>query len=65
MKKAVCLMTWVDVTDGHEYRGGDPFPHDGREIKDERLDELASAENMIGTPVINVTEVEEPKKKTK
>lgn len=65
MKKAVSLMTWVDVTDGHEYREGDPFPHDGREIKEERLNELASAENMIGTPVINVIEVAETKKKDK
>ena len=54
--KAVSLTTWVDVTDGHEYREGDPFPFDGREIEDARLDELASADNMTGTPVISVTE---------
>ena len=65
MKKAISLMTWVDVTDNHEYKAGDPFPHDGREIQDERLDELSSAENMIGKPVIHVVEVEEPKKKAK
>lgn len=56
-------MTWVDQTDGHEYREGDPFPHDGREIDDARLNELASAGNQIGIPVITVEEVEEPKKK--
>ena len=65
MKKALSLMTWVDVTDGHEYREGDPFPHDGREITEERLDELQTEENMIGSPVIVFKEVEEPKKKKK
>ena len=65
MKRAFSLASWVDVTDSHEYRPGDAFPHDGREIKDERMDELASSENMTGSPVIIVTEVEEPKKKAK
>lgn len=64
MKKAISLMAWVDVTDGHEYREGEEFPHDGREIDEERIDELASPENMTGTPVITLVEVaEEPKKK--
>ena len=65
MKKCYSLITWVDVEDGHEYAAGEVFPHDGREINDERLDELASSENMIGRPVIAVTEEEEPKKKAK
>ena len=65
MKKAISLMAWVDVTDGHEYREGEPFPHDGREIGEDRIDELSSPENMIGTPVITLVEVEEPKKKAK
>ena len=55
----------MDLTDGHEYRAGDAFPHDGRAIPDERLTELASSENQTGIPVIFVEEVEEPKKKTK
>ena len=65
MKKSMSIMSWVDMTDGHEYRVGDPFPHDGREIPDERLGELASEKNQIGSPVIIVKEVEEPKKKAK
>lgn len=65
MKKAISLGGWVDLTDGHEYRAGDAFPHDGRAIPDERLNELASSENQTGIPVIFVEEVEEPKKKTK
>ena len=65
MKKAYSLTSWVDVTDNHEYREGDEFPFDGRKIPDERMDELASSENMTGSPVIVVVEVEEPKKKAK
>ena len=59
MKKAISRGTWVDLTDDHEYRKDEAFPHDGREIPDERWDELEKA------AVINVTEVEEPRKKTK
>ena len=59
--KAISLITWVDMTDEHEYREGDAFPHDGREIPKERLDELQCAMNQIGKPVIQM--VEEPKKK--
>lgn len=62
--KAISLMAWVDLDDGHEYRADEPFPHDGREIPDDRLDELASDKNQIGKPVIMV-EAEEPKKKAK
>ena len=65
MKKGISLWTWVDLTDGHEYRGGDEFPFDGREIPDERWDELASEDNLAGFPVIAVEEVGETNKKTK
>lgn len=59
MKKGISRGTWVDLTDGHEYRTEEVFPHDGREIPDKRWEELEKAE------VVSVTEVEEPKKKTK
>lgn len=65
MKKYISLITWVDLEDGHEYLPGEEFPHDGREIPEERINELSSTENAIGIPVIKVEEVEEPKKKTK
>lgn len=65
MKKGTSLGTWVDVTDGHEYRAGDAYPHDGRQIPDERWDELATDANMTGSPVISVEEVAEPKQKNK
>ena len=58
--KATSIITWVDLTDGHEYRTGDPFPHDGREIPGKRLAEIEAA-GMIR--VEEADEVEEPKKK--
>lgn len=63
MKKYTSLILWVDSTDGHEYHEGDAFPHDGREIPEERIKELSSLDNQIARPVILVEEVEEPKKK--
>ena len=53
------------MTDGHEYREGEPYPHDGREIPGERLEELASDRNQTGLPVISMVEVEEKPKKAK
>ena len=46
------LMAFRDMEDGHIYQPGDPFPHDGREIKKERLDSLATGQNRISSPVI-------------
>lgn len=63
---AISLMTWVDMDDGHEYSEGEPFPHDGREIPEDRLEELSTGKNQIGAPVISFVEVEEkPSKKNK
>ena len=57
------LITWVDVTDGHEYHEGDPFPHDGRKVSEKRIKELSSQDNQIGRPVIIVEEATETKEK--
>ena len=65
MKKVISRIVWVDLTDSHEDRPGDPFPHDGREIPEDRLNELSSAENQTGKPVVSVVEIDEPRKKTK
>lgn len=59
--KATSLMTWVDLEDGHEYHPGESFPHDGREISEDRIDALTTALNSLGKPVVEV--VEEPKEK--
>ena len=63
MKKYISLMTWVDQTDGHEYHEGESFPHDGKEIPEDRIKDLSTDSNQIGRPVISVEEVVEPKKK--
>lgn len=48
----VSLVTWVDMTDGHEYHPTESFPHDGREISAERVSELVSGNNNVGYPLI-------------
>ena len=65
MKRYISRATWVDLTDGHAYRDGDPFPHDGRAIPDERLESLSGPENDTGTPLITAVEVPEKKPKEK
>ena len=62
MKKGISLMTWVDQKDGHEYHEGEAFPHDGRQIPEDRINELSTADNQIGRPVILVKDEEKPKK---
>lgn len=48
------ITTFRDLEDGHLYQIGDPFPHDGREIRKERLESLLSAQNRISKPVIEL-----------
>jgi len=52
MIKALC--DFRDLQDGHLYRAGEPFPHDGREIPAERISELSGAHNASGRPLIDV-----------
>ena len=68
----ISCANWRDLTDGHLYREGEPFPFDGREISPERLDELMNVRNRAGLVLIRAIEVqnepeealkeEEPKK---
>ena len=51
--------TWRDLTDGHLYREGEPFPFDGREISQDRLDELRNARNRAGLALIRASEVQD------
>lgn len=53
-------VQWRDLTDGHLYSAGDPFPWDGREIPEERINALKSSQNKAGFAVIKA--VEEPGK---
>lgn len=50
--KYQATRTWRDLTDGHLYREGDPFPFDGREIAPERIAELENARNRAGFVLI-------------
>lgn len=70
--KYISTREWRDLTDGHLYRDGEPFPYDGRAIPPERIDSLMSGKNLAGIALIrpveetvkeNITEaVEAPKK---
>ena len=56
------ITTFRDLEDGHLYKPGDPFPHDGREIRKERLESLLSAQNRVSKPVIEQDEQEAEQK---
>ena len=68
----VNIVQWRDLEDGHLYNAGEPFPHDGREISEDRIKALTCAQNKAGFAVIKAVEVkveekpiekaEEPKK---
>jgi hypothetical protein len=55
----VSTCTWRDLTDGHLYLEGEPFPFDGREIDPGRLERLLTGTNRAG--LVPIKEVEEPK----
>ena len=59
MKIFVSAKTWRDLTDGHLYREGEPFPFDGREIPKDRLDALESGRNRAGLRLIRACEVQD------
>ena len=71
MPKYVVLKDFTDLTDNrHVYRMGDSFPHAGVNVSDERVVELASANNKRGTALIAEVKVqlvdttkEKPKRK--
>lgn len=48
----------------HEYNVGDEFPRKGREVSEERLEELAGKENKQGVPLIEFVEEKAAAEKT-
>jgi len=48
----ISLRQWRDLTDGHLYAPGDPFPHDGRAIAPARIAELESSANKAKMTLI-------------
>lgn len=57
MKKYVSIKRWRDLTDGHLYLPGEPFPFDGREIPQERIERLKTAHNMAGFALIKAVDI--------
>ena len=55
---------WRDLTDKHLYHAGDPFPFDGREIPEDRINSLLSGHNLAGFALIKPVEYEPEKKPT-
>jgi hypothetical protein len=66
------IKYFTDLQDNnHAYNVGDVFPHEGMEVTQERLDELAGHENRQKQPLIEFVEEipakdeEKPKKESK
>ena len=60
------IVRWRDLEDKHLYEAGDAFPHDGREISEDRIAELSGTQNKAGFALIQAVAVkdkEEPVKK--
>lgn len=58
MKKGISIKWWRDLEDGHVYNVGDAFPHDGREVSDERIAELSGTHNKAGYALIKAIKEE-------
>ena len=59
------IKSFTDLQDNnHAYYVGDTFPHNGVEVGDERIAELASDKNLQGVPLIKEV-VEKPKRTRK
>ena len=58
------IKSFTDLQDNnYAYYVGDTFPHNGVEVGDERIAELASDKNRLGIPLIE--EIEEKPKRTR
>ena len=58
------IKSFYDLKDNnHVYSVGDTFPHNGVEVGDERIAELASDKNRLGVPLIE--EIAEKTKRTR
>ncbi len=48
----------------HEYNVGDTFPRKGKDVSEERIQELAGSDNKRGVPLIELVEEKAAAKKT-
>lgn len=63
----IVLQFFEDLQDNrHAYHVGDIFPREGIEVEQDRFDELASADNRRGIPLIKlIGTVDEKPKRTR
>ena len=54
------LTTFRDLEDGHLYQTGDPFPHDGREVRPERVESLINGRNQANLRLIEAVYINTP-----
>ena len=59
MRKYVSTQVWQDLTDMHLYHEGEPFPFDGRDVGEERLNALETGRNRAGLRLIRAVEVQD------
>lgn len=52
----ISLATWRDLTDGHLYHEGEPFPFDGRVVPEDRIEALENGRNRAGLRLIRADE---------
>lgn len=54
------IIKFTDLQDDkYRYNPGDVFPREGKKVTKKRLNELLSATNKLGKPVIEAVEEEE------
>lgn len=73
--KYISIAMWRDLEDKHLYNSGDKYPHDDREVSEDRIAELSSKQNKAGFALIKAVEesceekpiekAEQPKKATR
>ena len=49
-----------DLTDGHLYVAGEQFPHDGRDVPEERIEALQTGRNQAGKRLIERVDINIP-----
>ena len=60
------IKSFTDLQDNnYAYYVGDTFPHNGVEVGDERIAELASDKNLQGIPLIEEVEEKQKRKRKK
>ena len=62
--KYISIAEWRDLEDGHLYASGDEYPHDKREVSEERVTALSGTRNKAGFALIKAVEEKVAQKPT-